>query len=172
MGGGSTAKCSLVISPPGERPSARGPLVGCKLAAFAGHFGETLGTADGGDSWPIVHALLDVFLQLAAFFAAIQDADVHWSGSPLIERVHVTSPRVRLRRRQRRYSRPSSAVLPMSDHRGATRLNLLRSCSSWPSQDTEAVAVNGLAIRVRIQPGHERVLVGAATDIDPALQNA
>jgi hypothetical protein len=55
-------------------------LIGFKSAAFTGNFGEALRTADGGNIRPIVTSLLDGFLQLAAFIAAIQDTDHHRSA--------------------------------------------------------------------------------------------
>ena len=73
----------------------------CKTAAFRGHFGEALRTADGGDIRPKVHVLPNVFLQLAAFIAAIQHTDLQRPVAPLFERIHVSNPRVDLRRRRR-----------------------------------------------------------------------
>jgi hypothetical protein len=43
------------------------------------HFRETLRTTDGRHIRPIVHALLDIILQLAAFIAANQDTDLQRS---------------------------------------------------------------------------------------------
>jgi hypothetical protein len=80
-------------------------IVGSWQAANSLHssviFDETLRTADGGDIRPIVHVLPDVYLQLAAFIAAIQDTDLHRPAVPMFEPVHVSSPRVDLRRRRR-----------------------------------------------------------------------
>lgn len=76
-------------------------LADCKSAAFRGHFGEALRTADGGNVRPKAHVLLNVFLQLAAFIAAIEHADLQRPVVPLFERVHVSNPRVDLLRRRR-----------------------------------------------------------------------
>jgi len=106
--------------------------------ALRGHFGETLCTADGGNIRPKAQVLPNVLLQLAAFVPAIQYTDLQRSVVPLFERVHVSNPHVDLRRRWRRGSRPSSAVLRTPDHLGAARANLLRSSSSSPSLDIDA----------------------------------
>jgi hypothetical protein len=71
-------------------------LVECKSDAFRGHFGEALRTADGGNIRPKVHVLPNIFLQLAAFIAAIQHTNLQRAVVPLFERVHVSSPRVDL----------------------------------------------------------------------------
>jgi hypothetical protein len=143
-----------------------------KSAAFAGHFGEALRTADGGNIRPKAYVLPDVFLQLAAFIAAIEHTDLQRSVVPLFERIHVSRPGVDLRRRRRRCSRPSSAVPRALNHLGAAHANLLRSSSSWPSLDTDATKFNSPAIHVLIQPGDERVLVvRVAADINPVMQN-
>ena len=139
-----------------SRSGHRWLLADCKSAAFCGHFGEALRTADGGNIRPKAHVLPNVFLQLAAFIAAIQHTDLHRSVVPLFERVHVSSPRVDLQRRRRRSSRPSSGVLRAPDHLGAARTMLLPSSSSWPSLDTDAAGFNRPATHVLIQPGDER----------------
>ncbi|MGF6880410.1 hypothetical protein [Paraburkholderia sp. MM5477-R1] len=46
--------------------------------------------------------------------------------------------------------------LPTSDHLGTAQANILRSCSSWPSLDTDAAKVNSPAIHAFLQPGDER----------------
>jgi hypothetical protein len=155
-----------------SRSGHRWLLANCKSAPFRGHFREALRTADGGNVRPKAHVFPNVFLQLAAFIATIQHTDLQRSAVPLFERVHVSSPRVDLRRRRRRCSRPSSAVLRELDHLGAARANLLRSSSSWPSLDKDAAKFNSPAIHVLIQPGDERVLVvRIATEINPVMQN-
>lgn len=67
-----------------------------KSAAFRGHFGETLRAADGGNIRPQAYLLPYVFLQLAAFVAAIQYTDLQRSVVPFVVRAHVSSPRVDL----------------------------------------------------------------------------
>jgi hypothetical protein len=145
-------------------------LAGCKSAAFAGHFGEALRTADGGNIRPLVHALLG-----SSFNSP------HSSQRSKTRTSAVASAAVRARACQATLVLICDAdgddfrghpPLPTSDHLNTARANLLRACSSWPSLDTDAAKVNSPAIHVPIQPGDERVLVvRVATHINPVMQN-